>query len=172
MPVSANNRRSRAVLVRRDLRSGWPCGRSYSAGVDTLGFESLILFVSDLGESRAFYAGGLELPVVFEDDVIVVVGGPAGRVVLHRNDRGHDERGIFPAGSGVGVAAVRFAVEDPERCQRQAAQAGPSTPVTVDAVTLPAAAGPIAVAASTPVMAAPAAARRSGPGMPGTSLAG
>jgi hypothetical protein len=34
--------------------------------------------------------------VVFEDDVIVVVGGPAGRVVLHRND-----------GDGVGGAAVR-----------------------------------------------------------------
>ena len=70
--------------------------------MDTLGFESLILFVSDLEESRAFYAGGLGLPVVFEDDVIVVVGGPAGRMVLHRNDRGHDERGIFPAGDGVG----------------------------------------------------------------------
>ena len=83
-----NIRRSRAVVVRPDLRSVWPCGRSYSAGVDTLGFESLILFVSDLGESRAFYAGGLGLPVVFEDDVIVVVGGSAGRVVLHRNDPG------------------------------------------------------------------------------------
>jgi hypothetical protein len=32
--------------------------------VDTLGFESLILFVCDLGESRAFYAGGLGLPVI------------------------------------------------------------------------------------------------------------
>ena len=92
--------------------------------MDTLGFESLILFVSDLWESRAFYAGALGLPVVFEDDVIVVVGGPAGRVVLHRNDRGHDERGIFPAGSGVGGAAVRFAVEDPDECGRQAARPG------------------------------------------------
>jgi catechol 2,3-dioxygenase-like lactoylglutathione lyase family enzyme len=91
--------------------------------VDTLGFESLILFVSDLEESRAFYAGGLGLPVVFEDDVIVVVGGPAVRVVLQRNDRGHDERGIFPAGDGVGGAAVRFAVEDPDECERQAAEA-------------------------------------------------
>jgi catechol 2,3-dioxygenase-like lactoylglutathione lyase family enzyme len=86
---------------------------AYSAGVITPGFESLILYVSDLKESRAFYAGGLGLPVVFEDDVIVVVGGPAGRVVLHRNDRGHDERGIFPAGAGIGGAAVRFAVGDP-----------------------------------------------------------
>ncbi len=50
--------------------------------MDTLGFESLILFVSDLRESRAFYVDGLGLPVVFEDDVIVVVGAPAGRVVL------------------------------------------------------------------------------------------
>ena len=92
--------------------------------MDAPSFESLILFVSDLRESRAFYVGGLGLPVVFEDDVIVVVGGPAGRVVLHRNDRGHDERGIFPVGTGVGGAAVRFAVGDPEECERQAAKAG------------------------------------------------
>ena len=91
-----------ALSSRPDPGSELPCGGSYSAGVDTLGFESLILYVSDLEESRAFYAGGLGLPVVFEDDVIVVVGGPAGRVVLHRNDRGHDERGTFPAGNGVG----------------------------------------------------------------------
>ncbi len=92
--------------------------------MDTLGFESLILFVSDLEESRAFYVDGLGLPVVFEDGIVVVVGGPAGRVVLHRNDRGHDERGIFPAGDGIGGAAVRFAVEDPDECERQAAEAG------------------------------------------------
>jgi hypothetical protein len=42
-----------------------------------------------------------------------------GRVVLHRNDRGHDERGIFPAGDGVGGAAVRFAVDDPDACERE-----------------------------------------------------
>jgi catechol 2,3-dioxygenase-like lactoylglutathione lyase family enzyme len=82
-------------------------GRSYCAGVDTLGLESLILFVSDLQASRAFYVDGLGLPVV-----------------LHRNDRGHDERGIFPAGNGVGGAAVRFVVEDPDECERQAAEAG------------------------------------------------
>jgi catechol 2,3-dioxygenase-like lactoylglutathione lyase family enzyme len=35
--------------------------------VVTLGFESLILFVSDLEASRAFYVDGLGLPVVFED---------------------------------------------------------------------------------------------------------
>ncbi len=96
--------------------------------MDTPGFESLILYVSDLEKSRAFYAGGLGLAVVFEDDVIVVLGGPAGRVVLHRNDQGHDERGIFPAGDGVGGAAVRFAVADPDECERQAAQAGLPVP--------------------------------------------
>ena len=53
-----------------------------------------------------------------------VVGGPSGRVVLHRNDRGHDERGIFPAGNGVGGAAVRFLVEGPDECERQAAEIG------------------------------------------------
>lgn len=55
---------------------------------------------------------------MFEDDIIVVVGGPAGRVVLHRNDRGHDERGIFPAGDGADGAAVRFVVEDPDESER------------------------------------------------------
>jgi hypothetical protein len=33
--------------------------------------------------------------------------------MLHRSDRGHDKRGIFPAGTGVGGAAVRFAVDNP-----------------------------------------------------------
>ena len=33
---------------------------------------------------------------MFEDGVIVVMGGAAGRVVLYRNNRGHDEQGIFP----------------------------------------------------------------------------
>ena len=92
--------------------------------MNTLGFESLILFVSDLQASRAFYVNGLGLPVVFEDDIIVLVGGPTGRIVLHRNDRGHDERGIFPAGNGIGGAAVRFLVEDPDECERQAAEIG------------------------------------------------
>jgi catechol 2,3-dioxygenase-like lactoylglutathione lyase family enzyme len=84
------------------------------------GFESLILFVSDLGQARSFYVDLLGLPMVYEDDIIVVVGGPSGRVVLHRDDKGHDERGIFPAGSGAGGAAVRFTVEDPDACEREA----------------------------------------------------
>jgi len=58
--------------------------------------ESFILFVSDLAQERAFYADALGLPVLFEDEIIVVVGDQSGRVVLDRNDRGHDERGIFP----------------------------------------------------------------------------
>jgi uncharacterized glyoxalase superfamily protein PhnB len=45
-------------------------------------------------------------------------------VVLHRDDRGHDQRGIFPAGHGVGGAAVRFVVEDPDECEQQAMEAG------------------------------------------------
>lgn len=90
----------------------------------TEGLESLILFVSELAAARAFYVDGLGLPVLFEDEIAVVLGGPSGRVVLHRNDRGHDERGIFPAGSGVGGAAVRFAVDDPDACEREAIARG------------------------------------------------
>ena len=92
--------------------------------VRTDGLESLILFVSDLPESRSFYADALGLPVLFEDEIIVVVGGATGRVVLHRNDKGHDERGIFPAGTGVGAAAVRFTVEDPDACEHEASERG------------------------------------------------
>lgn len=92
--------------------------------METGGLESLILFVSDLARARAFYVDALGLPVVFEDEIIVVVGGQTGRVVLHRNDRGHDDRGIFPAGDGVGGAAVRFAVEDPDACEREAIEVG------------------------------------------------
>jgi catechol 2,3-dioxygenase-like lactoylglutathione lyase family enzyme len=82
------------------------------------------LFVANLAKARAFYVGGLGLPVLFEDDIVVVVGGTAGRVVLHRNDRGHDERGLFPAGSGVGGAAIRFSVSDPDACERDARERG------------------------------------------------
>jgi catechol 2,3-dioxygenase-like lactoylglutathione lyase family enzyme len=92
--------------------------------VSAPGFESLILFVSDLAASRLFYVDQLGLPVLFEDGIIVVVGGATGRVVLHRNDRGHDERGIFPAGDRVGGAAVRLTVGDPDECERRAAESG------------------------------------------------
>jgi len=92
--------------------------------MQTTGFESLILFASDLAAARAFYVEALGLPVLFEDEIIVVVGGRDGRVVLHRNDKGHDERGIFPAGTGVGGAAVRFQVDDPDACEREATERG------------------------------------------------
>jgi catechol 2,3-dioxygenase-like lactoylglutathione lyase family enzyme len=84
------------------------------------GFDSLIIYVADLDAARKFYVDILDLPVVFEDDVIVVVGGSAVRVVLHRNDRGHDERGIFPAGVTAGAASLRFAVADPDACEEEA----------------------------------------------------
>jgi catechol 2,3-dioxygenase-like lactoylglutathione lyase family enzyme len=92
--------------------------------MDIAGFESVILFVSDLERAREFYVDGIELPVLFEDDLIVVVGNPSWHVVLHCNDRGHDERGIFPAGTGVGGAAIRLAVEDPDACERDARARG------------------------------------------------
>jgi catechol 2,3-dioxygenase-like lactoylglutathione lyase family enzyme len=87
-------------------------------------FESLILFVADLSEARSFYVDALGLPVLFEDEIVVVAGEQSGRVVLHRNDRAHDDRGIFPAGSGVGGAAVRFTVDDPDACERDANTGG------------------------------------------------
>jgi catechol 2,3-dioxygenase-like lactoylglutathione lyase family enzyme len=90
----------------------------------TESLESLILFVSDLAQARAFYVGALGLPVLYEDQIIVVVGGSGGRVVLHRNDKGHNERGTIPAGTGVGGAAVRFTVDDPDACEREAFDRG------------------------------------------------
>ncbi|MGH9918829.1 MAG: VOC family protein [Nitrososphaerales archaeon] len=112
-----------------DRRAPWlAVGRvqlhDYSRKVRVGDFDSMILYVGNLEAARDFYAGALGLPVVFEDEIIVVVGGRSGRVVLHRSDRGHDERGIFPAGSGVGGAAVRFTVEDPDACEQDARSRG------------------------------------------------
>lgn len=87
-------------------------------------YDSLILFVGDLGESKAFYTEILGLPLRFEDEVVVVIGGPSGRLVLHRNDRGHDERGIFPAGTTPGAASLRFNVEDPDAWEQEALRVG------------------------------------------------
>lgn len=86
--------------------------------------QSVILFVADLAEARAFYVDALGLPVRFEDEIIVVVGGRSGQVVLHRNDKGHDERGTFPAGTGIGGAAIRFVVDDPDACEQEALDRG------------------------------------------------
>lgn len=88
------------------------------------GYESLILYVGSLSRAKEFYAGMLGLPILFEDEIIVVVGGPSGRVVLHRNDRGHDERGVFPAGSTAGAASVRFSVKDPDAWEERAVRVG------------------------------------------------
>jgi catechol 2,3-dioxygenase-like lactoylglutathione lyase family enzyme len=87
-------------------------------------FESLILYVTDLKEARAFYCDFLGWPLLFEDDIIVVIGDARGRIVLHRNDRGHDERGIFPAGPEAGAAALRFAVSDPDAWSAEAVARG------------------------------------------------
>ncbi len=99
---------------------GTPVTCSYDWTMNVDGFDSLILYVGCLDEAKAFYAGTLGLPVLFEDEIIVVVGGPSGRVVLHRNDRGHDDRGIFPAGLTAGAAAVRLSVEDPDAWEEEA----------------------------------------------------
>ena len=66
------------------------------------GYDSLILYVGSLGDDIDLYVGTLGLPVLFEDEVLVAIGSASGRLVLHRNDRGHDERGIFPAGLTAG----------------------------------------------------------------------
>lgn len=87
-------------------------------------YDSLILYVGDLSQARAFYVDTLGLPVRFEDEIVVVVGGPSGQIVLHRNDRGHDERGIFPAGTTAGAASVRFKVEDPDEWEKEARRTG------------------------------------------------
>ena len=90
--------------------------------VDNL--DSLILFVANLRDAKAFYVDALGLPVRFEDDIIVVVGGPSGQVVLHRNDQGHDQRGVFPAGTTAGAASLRFKVDDPDAWEAEARRAG------------------------------------------------
>jgi catechol 2,3-dioxygenase-like lactoylglutathione lyase family enzyme len=93
---------------------------NYGGGVRVERLESLILYVSSLATARAFYVDVLGLPVLFEDEIIVMVGDATARVVLHRNDRGHDERGVFPAGAEAGGAALRFQVSDPDACEAEA----------------------------------------------------
>ena len=88
------------------------------------GFESIIFYVSNLAAARAFYVDFLGLPILFQDEIVVVVGGSAGRLVLHRNDKGHDERGIFPAGSVAAGAALRLSVTDPDACEAEATARG------------------------------------------------
>jgi catechol 2,3-dioxygenase-like lactoylglutathione lyase family enzyme len=49
------------------------------AGMKVDDYDSLILYVGNLGQARAFYADTLGLPVRFEDEIIVVVGDLQGR---------------------------------------------------------------------------------------------
>ena len=86
--------------------------------------ESILLFVSDLDAAKKFYVDLLRLPIIFEDGVVVVLKTGSGRVVLHRNDKGHDDRGIFPVGVGATGAAERFSVDDPDEWEAEINQRG------------------------------------------------
>lgn len=86
--------------------------------------ESILLFVSDLECCKRFYADLLGLPIIFEDGIVVVLKTGSGRVVLHRNDKGHDDRGIFPVGVGATGVAVRFSVDDPDAWEAEVNQKG------------------------------------------------
>jgi catechol 2,3-dioxygenase-like lactoylglutathione lyase family enzyme len=86
--------------------------------------ESVLLFVSDLDAAKEFYFGLLGLPIIFEDGIVVVLKAGPGRLVLHRNDRGHDDRGIFPVGAGATGVALRLSVDDPDACEVEVNQRG------------------------------------------------
>ena len=86
--------------------------------------ESILLFVSDLDAAKRFYVDLLRLPITFEDGIMVVLTTGSGRVVLHRNDRGHDDRGIFPVGVGATGVSVRFSVDDPDVWEVEVNQRG------------------------------------------------
>jgi catechol 2,3-dioxygenase-like lactoylglutathione lyase family enzyme len=86
--------------------------------------ESIILFVSDLDAAKRFYVDLLGLQIIFEDGIVAVLKIGSGRMVLHRNDRGHDERGIFPVGVGATGVAVRFSVDDPDAWEAAVEQRG------------------------------------------------
>jgi catechol 2,3-dioxygenase-like lactoylglutathione lyase family enzyme len=86
--------------------------------------ESVILFVADLETAKRFYVELLGLPIIFEDGIVVVLKTGSGRVVLHRNDRGHDDRGIFPVGVGATGVAARFSVDDPDLWEVEVTQKG------------------------------------------------
>jgi len=60
-------------------------------------FDSLIPFIANLSEARAFDVDTLGLHVRLENDNNVVVGAPLGQVALHRNDRGHDQPNRQPS---------------------------------------------------------------------------
>jgi len=90
------------------------------AGAVVEGLDSVLLFVTDLALSRAFYVDVLGLgPVLLEDEIVVVLPLGASRLVLHRFDRGHDWRGVWPVGWPAGASALRFAVDDPDLWQQR-----------------------------------------------------
>lgn len=86
--------------------------------------ESILLFVSDLDAAKGFYGVLLGLPIIFEDGIAVVLKAGSGRVVLHRNDIGHDDRGVFPVGIGAAGVAVRFSVDDPDTWEAEVNRRG------------------------------------------------
>jgi catechol 2,3-dioxygenase-like lactoylglutathione lyase family enzyme len=86
--------------------------------------ESVLLFVSDLNAAKSFYADLLGLPIIFDDGIVAVLRTGPGRLVLHRNDKGHDDRGIFPVGEGATGVAIRFHVDDPDAWESEANRRG------------------------------------------------
>ena len=86
--------------------------------------ESILLFVSNLTAARSFSVNLLGLPIIFEDEIVVVLKAGSGRVVLHRGDKGHDDRGIFPVGEGATGVAVRFHVDDPDAWEHEVNRRG------------------------------------------------
>jgi catechol 2,3-dioxygenase-like lactoylglutathione lyase family enzyme len=86
-------------------------------GITIEGLDSVVLFVQDLAASRAFYADVLGLQVLLDDGIVVVLSLGRDRLVLHRNDQGHDERGVWPAGDSAGAVALRLEVNDPDLWQ-------------------------------------------------------
>jgi catechol 2,3-dioxygenase-like lactoylglutathione lyase family enzyme len=99
----------------RSRKRGWNAGR---------GNRKRDSVLSNLADARAFYVDVLGLPVLFEDAIVAVVGGTGGPIVLHRKDRGHDERGTFPAGGEAGGVALRLSVSDPDACEAEARRRG------------------------------------------------
>lgn len=76
------------------------------------------------GEARSFYVDALGLPVRFKDKIVVVVGDQSGRVVLHPQRPEPRREGHLPGWLRAGGAAVRFVVDDPDACEREALAQG------------------------------------------------
>ena len=92
--------------------------------MDVVDFDSLILFVGNLSEARAFYVETLGLPVRFEDDIIIVVGGPSGRIVLHRTTGATMRGASLLRGQRLGQHPCASTWRTPTRWEEEARQAG------------------------------------------------